>query len=189
MSVCQEGEVYQILLFHHEMWTAIFAPAWGNIGAAWVTCIDYEGEARKDSRYIKWQANSKILVPNIIQVIKNVHHKKKKHSSEGSLKSTGKCLTPTQLLICSSFSRENGYLLLICSSLSTSQSNIDTPGHSASPIWCCHIFENTHVSYWCSDPEAPSFRNPWQPTRWFLFAFAAGSAFCSTRYFMMSKWP
>ncbi len=34
---------------------------------------------------------------------------------------TGKCLTPTQLLICSSFSRENGYLLLICSSLSTSQ--------------------------------------------------------------------
>ena len=29
--------------------------------------------------------------------------------------------TPTQLLICSSFSRENGHLLLICSSLSTSQ--------------------------------------------------------------------
>ena len=37
-----------------------------------------------------------------------------------SLVLTGKCLTPTQLLICSSFSRENGYLLLICSSLSTS---------------------------------------------------------------------
>ena len=36
--------------------------------------------------------------------------------------STGKCLTPTQLLICSSFGRENGHLLLICSSLSTSQS-------------------------------------------------------------------
>ena len=34
---------------------------------------------------------------------------------------TGKCLTPTQLLICSSFSRENGHLLLVCSSLSTSQ--------------------------------------------------------------------
>ena len=34
---------------------------------------------------------------------------------------TGKCLTPTQLLICSSFSRENGHFLLICSSLSTSQ--------------------------------------------------------------------
>ena len=34
---------------------------------------------------------------------------------------TGKCLTPTQLLICSSFSRENGHPLLICSSLSTSQ--------------------------------------------------------------------
>ena len=34
---------------------------------------------------------------------------------------TGKCLTPTQLLICSSFSRENVHLLLICSSLSTTQ--------------------------------------------------------------------
>ncbi len=29
---------------------------------------------------------------------------------------SGKCLTPSQLLICSSFSRENGHLLLICSS-------------------------------------------------------------------------
>ena len=38
-----------------------------------------------------------------------------------SPRETGKCLTPTQLLICSSFSRENGHLLLICSSLSTSQ--------------------------------------------------------------------
>ena len=36
-------------------------------------------------------------------------------------KVTGKCLTPTLLLICSSFSRENGYPLLICSSLSTAQ--------------------------------------------------------------------
>ena len=36
---------------------------------------------------------------------------------------TGKCLTPSQLLICSSFSRENCHLLLICSSLSTSQTN------------------------------------------------------------------
>ena len=33
------------------------------------------------------------------------HHKTK----------SGKCLTPSQLLICSSFSRENGYLLPICS--------------------------------------------------------------------------
>ena len=40
-------------------------------------------------------------------------------TSQGFL--AGKCLTPTQLLICSSFSRENGHLLLICSSLSTSQ--------------------------------------------------------------------
>ena len=31
----------------------------------------------------------------------------------------GKCSTPTLLLICSSFSRENGHLFLICSSLST----------------------------------------------------------------------
>ena len=37
---------------------------------------------------------------------------------------SGKCLTPTQLLICSSFSRENGHLFLICSSLSTSQPHI-----------------------------------------------------------------
>ncbi len=34
---------------------------------------------------------------------------------------SGWCSTPTLLLICSSFSRENDYLLLICSSLSTSQ--------------------------------------------------------------------
>ena len=35
--------------------------------------------------------------------------------------STGWCSTPTQLLICSSFNRENGHPLLICSSLSTAQ--------------------------------------------------------------------
>ncbi len=34
---------------------------------------------------------------------------------------TGWCSTLTLLLICSSFSRENGYPLLICSSLSTAQ--------------------------------------------------------------------
>ena len=34
---------------------------------------------------------------------------------------TGWCSTPTLLLICSSFSRENGHSLLICSSLSTAQ--------------------------------------------------------------------
>ncbi len=33
----------------------------------------------------------------------------------------GWCLTPTLLLICSSFSRENGNIFLICSSLSTAQ--------------------------------------------------------------------
>ena len=37
-------------------------------------------------------------------------------------RSAGWCSTPTQLLICSSFSRENGHPLLICSSLSTAQS-------------------------------------------------------------------
>ena len=36
-------------------------------------------------------------------------------------KITGRCSTPNQLLICSSFSRENSHPLLICSSLSTSQ--------------------------------------------------------------------
>ena len=34
---------------------------------------------------------------------------------------TGWCSTPTQLLICSSFNRENGHPLFICSSLSTAQ--------------------------------------------------------------------
>ena len=37
---------------------------------------------------------------------------------------TGWCSTPTLLLICSSFSRENGHPLLICSSLSTAQVKI-----------------------------------------------------------------
>ena len=36
---------------------------------------------------------------------------------------TGWCSTPTLLLICSSFSTENGHPLLICSSLSTTQTN------------------------------------------------------------------
>ena len=34
---------------------------------------------------------------------------------------SGWCLTPTLLLICSSFSKENGHIFLICSSLSTAQ--------------------------------------------------------------------
>ena len=34
---------------------------------------------------------------------------------------TGKCLTPSQLLVCSSFSGENCIFLPICSSLSNSQ--------------------------------------------------------------------
>ena len=45
------------------------------------------------------------------------------YPTEAEVWKTGKCLTPTQLLICSSFSRENGHLLLICSSLSTSENH------------------------------------------------------------------
>ena len=41
-------------------------------------------------------------------------------------KTAGWCSTPTYLLICSSFNRENGYPLLICSSLSTGQTDSHT---------------------------------------------------------------
>ncbi len=65
---------------------------------------------------------------------------------------TGKCLTPTQLLICSSFSRETGHLLLICSSLSTSQlkkwRNPESPRVSKNPqqsLGVCFI----HGNGWC----------------------------------------
>ena len=44
---------------------------------------------------------------------------------------TGWCLTPTLLLICSSFSRENGHIFLICSSLSTAQCNFLRRGRNA----------------------------------------------------------
>ena len=40
------------------------------------------------------------------------------------MKLPGWCSTPPQLLICSSFNRENGHPLLICSSLSTAQFQI-----------------------------------------------------------------
>ena len=43
--------------------------------------------------------------------------------------SSGWCSTPTLLLICSSFSRENGHPLLICSSLSTVQSWTNAKHH------------------------------------------------------------
>ena len=39
----------------------------------------------------------------------------------GLLGLSGWCSTPSLLLICSSFSRENGHPLLVCSSLSTAQ--------------------------------------------------------------------
>ena len=41
--------------------------------------------------------------------------------NDGWFQNSGWCSTPTVLLICSSFSRENGHPLLICSSLSTAQ--------------------------------------------------------------------
>ena len=51
---------------------------------------------------------------------------------------SGKCLTPTQLLICSSFSRENGHVLLVCSSLSTSQYYFN---FSSRLVWCSMLVE------------------------------------------------
>ena len=47
--------------------------------------------------------------------------KKTTHNTKLPKKKSGWCSTPTYLLICSSFSRENGHPLLICSSLSTNQ--------------------------------------------------------------------
>ncbi len=60
-----------------------------------------------------------------------------KETSKQHQSITGWCLTPTLLLICSSFSRENGYPLLICSSLSTAQLKILT---SISPFWGWYIY-------------------------------------------------
>ena len=55
----------------------------------------------------------------LIKAMDMVHHVE--DTSYTSTKITGWCSTPTLLLICSPFSRENGHPLLICSSLSTSQ--------------------------------------------------------------------
>ena len=77
-------------------------------GVAWApmdshdVCWNFRNFAKKEHRRVPFlQVNNEDRIPLL----------------------TGKCLTPTQLLICSSFSRENGHLLLICSSLSTSQLN------------------------------------------------------------------
>ena len=81
---------------------------------------------------------------------------------------TGKCLTPTQLLICSSFSRKNGHLLLVCSSLSTSQLkkmstrvifwgvsvSVSTPFNHL----CCPLKMEKHTIFKCiknTNPVAP----------------------------------
>ena len=94
---------------------------------------------------------------------------------------TGKCLTPTQLLICSSFSRENCYLLLICSSLSTSQwgdscmhhlnnPNVNT-GHSPTGPWICDDLFNADGKFVNQKKSSPfnggfldgGFHLPWDP--------------------------
>ena len=58
---------------------------------------------------------------------------------------SGWCLTPTLLLICSSFSRENGHIFLICSSLSTAQtSNRITSGHTFTSTARIGQFRSNH---------------------------------------------
>ena len=51
----------------------------------------------------------------------------------------GKCSTPTQLFICSSFSRENGHLLLICSPLSTIQIGNDREDWQSPTLRYCPL--------------------------------------------------
>ena len=46
------------------------------------------------------------------------------HQPQDDYITAGWCSTPTLLLICSSFSRENGQPLLVCSSLSTAQTGV-----------------------------------------------------------------
>ena len=57
---------------------------------------------------------------------------------------SGWCSTPTQLFICSSFSRENGHPLLICSSLSTAQLCFNLrqsfAGEKPKEVLKCHDF-------------------------------------------------
>ena len=51
------------------------------------------------------------------------------------LRFSGWCSTPTQVLICSSFNRENGHPLLICSSLSRAQFFLSSAKSYIQPSW------------------------------------------------------
>ena len=83
----------------------------------------------RDDDFMSWQQRrSKEIHPSYTKPTFQMSHKQNPLILEpwntgclmtGSL--SGNCLTPTQLLICSSFSGGNSHLLLICSSLSTSQ--------------------------------------------------------------------
>ena len=64
---------------------------------------------------------------------------------------SGWCSTPTLLLICSSFSRENGHPLLICSSLSTAQIFSCKPPRI--PIQFCIVL----ILKWLISAPAPEF--------------------------------
>ena len=64
---------------------------------------------------------------------------------------TGWCSTPTLLLICSSFSRENGHPLLICSSLSTAQKSLGNKNTQSLRILIC---SNSNFVR-CSQPARP----------------------------------
>ena len=61
---------------------------------------------------------------------------------------TGWCSTPNQLLICSSFSRENGHPLLICSSLSTAQ--------------YIYIYVSIHTHPPCLNEAISMYKDPWK---------------------------
>ena len=74
---------------------------------------------------------SKLMAKRIVSLPWDQHIETNKLKQTNS---SGWCLTPNQLLICSSFNRENDHPMLICSSLSTSQSSkyptIPTVQHS-----------------------------------------------------------
>ena len=97
------------LPYPHSADTKVFAP---------VTSSRLEGLDRKNGRYLTSGTTKKICIPNqrilILLLVEDVQV-----NFVYSL--SGWCSTPTLLLICSSFSRENCHFFLICSSLSTAQ--------------------------------------------------------------------
>ncbi len=68
------------------------------------------------------------------------------HPSKESF--TGWCLTPTLLLICSSFSRENGHIFLICSSLSTAQFKNSFPKNPALQVTTDQLIKASPQTTW-----------------------------------------